>query len=581
MSVSISQIQSLKETLLRKYDLRNQAYSKLREYYNAEYWKGTEVQGIKLIYNLLAAAVDRYTDYMIQPPDWRVIPAGTTKAALDMADKQEKLLYMQYDLNDIAIVQGWLAHLQSMLGFPCLEIRPNPGSKEKLVTLDVPVPEFVLPMPKSDNIWDMESVIILSDSYSANSEQFKPDIRHDQRISQTNVIKYYDKNELVVVENGKETNRIVHNFGFIPVVFSQNKVKPHYVEGVGDLEQAAGLQKYFNDLLSWQADIIEYSANPIQLLFGYTGDKLPNGPGVQWQLGQGMDARFLTWPGQPPDVERMMGRIQQAIEDLTITTNSFGREVPSGTSGSAVKSLMSGLQASFVRKQLMMGVLYKKANEIIFRIIEKYFKEKEIVLRGTKKGDIFYETMKGGDIAGNYRTQIIWPPGILDQAGRTDLELAKMNAGVQSRRTTMENIGTISPKDELDLISNEKEEDMAHEMMKSNPSAMLGISPKASKEYQGVSEGLQAQDFGGQSDIPTLIQFVASIPRIKGDVYIDTAGGKTTLVLTDNRDKATILNRLPARFKGKDKLFFRPYNEASDEGLQVIVESPEDAVAPR
>lgn len=580
MSKSVKEILELKQHLLSKYSNRNEVYRKLRSYYDAEYWKGTEVQGIKLIYNLLAAAVDRYTDFMIQPPDWRVLPAGTSMDLIKAADKQEKLLYTQYDLNEIPIVQSWMANLQALLGFYALEIRPNPDGKEKLIQLDVPVPEYVLPLPKSDNVWDIEACIILGDQYTSKSEQFQPDIKAGDRIVQANIVKYYDKNELVIIRDGKEEKRIVHEFGFLPVVFGQNRVKPHYIEGIGDLEQAAGLQKYFNDLMSWNADIIEYMANPIQIIKGYTGDKLPTGAGAQWHLGKDMDANFLLWPGSPPDIERMMVLVQRAIEDLTFLGDAtFGRNIPSGTSGSAVKSLLSGIQAAFLRKQVTMGTLYRKANEVIFRIIEKYWYDKEFTVRGTKRGSTYITTMKGKEIAGNYRTQIIWPPGILDQPSRVDLELTKLNAKVQSRRTTMENINIISPTDELELIRGEIEEELAQQSFANNPGLALGIDKNKVGQYQNVSNelGRGAVDGADAGDTPTLIRFVASIQKIKGEVYLDTNSTKPTLVLTEMKDKSTILNKLPDRLKGKDKLDFRQFVDGQDEELQPIIEREDEA----
>jgi hypothetical protein len=328
--------------------------------------------------------------------------------------------------------------------------------------------------------------------------------------------------------------------------------------------------------MSRHADFIDYLADPIQIITGYTGDKLPSGPGAQWHLGKDMEAHFLTWPGSPPDVERMLGRVQQQIEDLLNLGSTFGREIPSGTSGSAVKSLLSGIQATFLRKQVTMGTVYRKANEVIFRIIEKYHANTQILIRGTRRGNMFVEEMKGSEIAGNYRTQIVWPPGVLDQPSRVDLEINKMNNKVQSRQTTMENIGIMSPKDELDLIRVEIEEEIAQQALKENPGAAVGIDKSKQAEFNNVSEGLQAKDFGDSgSDVSTLLQFVASIPKIRGDIHAEVKGNNVTLVLTDMKDKSTILNRLPARFKGKEKLSFREFVKGQDEELPVVIEQPE------
>lgn len=575
--VSEKNIMEMRQFLLRKYTKRNETYQALRKYYNGDYHSGSEVQGIRLTYNLLADAVDRYTDFMIQPPDWRVIPMGTTKPELEQADKEEKFLYSQYGQNNISIIQGWVANLQAMLGMFAIEARPVFDNPSKVVQLDIPVPDYVLPLPKSDDIMDLEAVIILGDVYSLGGEQFQPDYRPDQKIQQTNVTKYYDKKMIMVLKDGKEVWRVEHNFGFIPLVIGQNRIKPHYIEGTSDMDRGAGLQKYMNDLLGWQADIIEYAANPITIIKGYSGDSLPVGPRAQWHLGKDMDASFLTWPGQAPTVENMLHRVQTGIEDSTLLGEPLNnRNIPSGTSNSAVRSLLSGVQAAFLRKQVMLGVAYTRMNEIILRMTEHYFKDKEIIVRGTKKNNTFVTKMKGSEIGGNYLSQAIFPPGILDQASRIDIEISKMNARIQSRYTTMENTGVQSPKDELELIRIEQEEELERELVRQGGAPPAGMDKQSAGEMESAARQLERMGSGSPSNQePALIQSVQKMPKIKGDIlYGGKEGNSFVLVLSDMKDKATIVNRLPSQFKGKVK--FRELDERADAELTPIIEQEEE-----
>lgn len=566
-------IMSLREYLLRKFNRRNELFRQLRGFYNSEYWAETEQQGIKLIYNKVGLAVDRYTDFMIQPPDWQVIPTDVTTEARKQAETQEKYLYCQYAKNHIGIVHGWLVNLQAQLGMFALEARPHFGSKEKFIHLDVPIPEYVLPYPKSDNMMDLEAVVILGDMYEKQGEQFNPDVRAGERIRQANLTKYYDKDSIIVLKDGKRIAEVNHEFGFIPLVIGQNKVKPHYVEGLGDMDQSAGLQIYLNDLLSYQADIIEYAANPITVIKGYVGDNLPTGPRAQWHLGRDMDASFLTWPGSPPAMEQMYNKIERAIDDgLNVSDALAGRDLPSGTSGSAVQSLLSGIQATFLRKQVHLGYCYVRMNEIMFRIHEKYFKNEEVILRGVRKNNIFVAKTKGEYISGNYETRAIFPPGVLDQPARINVEITKLNAGVQSKYTTMENIGVQSPLDEMELIRIEQEEMLERELM------AKGAATDKTKEYQDLAANLDRSGAGfGSGAEQGLIEAIAGIPKIKGDVLFGGQDGQMyTIVLTEMKDKATIVNRLPAQLKGKVK--FRAYKD-EDSDLTPIVSQKEEANA--
>ena len=564
-------------TFLRgKYTTRDGAYAKLRALYNADYFSGkSHIQGVKLVYNLLANVVDRYTDFMSQPPDWRVIPVDTTEEALIMADKQEKFLYSQWELNNIQMAQQWQAHLQALLGSFGFSVMPNFNdqgkivNKEHIVRINVLTPDYTYAMPKSDNIRDLDFVIVDAYDYRLGKDQYNPTLPVSQKRDFANTHIYYDENVIKVIEKGEIKNEIGHEFGFLPIVLGQNRVKPHCVEGVGDLDQSVGLMEYTNELLSWLADMIEYHANPITIIKGYTADsKLPaNG---RWFLGPDGDAKFLQWQGPTPAVENMINRMVSFIQDQThLSPAILGNDIPSGTSGSAVQTLLSGIQATMLRKQVTLGDVYNKTNEVIFKIVEKIFSNKEIVIRGTRRGNVFVERFQGSEINGNYRNQVVWPPGILDQSSRIGLEIQKLSSGLQSRYTTMEKIGIDSPIDEMKRIEAEEMRALEKEMMRNGGNNPLGQDFKSMASNLSKSQVLQPQGSGG--GLVTLQQAIRDIPKLKGDALYGGKDGQTfVVVLTEMSDKATIVNRLPPELKGKIK--FRKFDEQSDANLPVIVE---------
>lgn len=565
-----NEILEMKDYLKGKYTTRNRAFQTFRRLYNGEFYNEEEGTMIHLVFNLLALAVDKYTDYMTQAPDWRVIPVDMTTPMLDAAERQEKLLYSQWELNDIITMQQWQAHLQSMLGFFAFEVLPNMESKEKYVNVHCSLPEFVYPMPKSDNIRDLDSVIIESFDYGQdNRTLFMPDMRHDQRLL-PNITKYYDREKIVIVRDRTEILRIEHDFGIMPVICGQNKIKPHFLEGTSDLKQVVGLNQYLNDLLSWEAAILEYNSNPITILRGFLGDinKLPRGPGATWGLPENARAEFLSWQGQAPQVENMIRRVQQAIEDGTnINDPTLGRDIPSGTSGAAVQSLMSGIQSAILRKQLALGEAYTRVNETMFRIIEKMFPSRELSLRGVKRGNVFVNKMKGSEINGNYRNRVIWPAGIMDAPARLNTETQKLNSKLQSRYTTMQNIGIESPMDEMKRIREEEEEEIRLALLRQNPT---GIDPQRQNEFATAARQIgldQPQDDQGPEQ--ALFEAVRDMDKIKGDVLYGGKSGKNfVLVVTDNNDKGTILRKLP---KGLDNVIVRPFVVGKDEDLVSII----------
>ncbi len=576
---SAGQIIEAKTFLEGKYTTRDAAYRKLRQLYNADYWSESKSEGVKLVYNLISSIVDRYTDLMSLPPDWRMIPDGLTPLHRAKADREEKLLYSQWELNNILIMQSWQANLQSLLGFFGFVVLPNFGHKEKYVKISAVIPDYTLPMPRTDNIQDLEFVILKNYDYTLNRQLFEPTMSASQKASMINQLLYLDENKIIVVENGKETLRIEHDFGFIPAAFGQNGVRPHSIEGRGDVDQAVGLNQYLNELISWQADIMEYAANPLTVFEGLTGDqKMPSGVGGQVSVQMGGSVKFASWPGTPPTVDNMINRVIQAIQDMTnMNDPMFARNVPSGTSGAAVTSFLSGIQAAMLRKQVALGDAYVRANTIMLKIIEKMHANKELLIRGTKKGNVFVNTMKGSEIDGNYRSHAIWPGTVLDAAGRVNLETIKLNSRLQSRRTTMENVGIVSPEDELELI---RQEDLERINLEALSTAAKQGPAGGNPELAAASQMLGKMG-GGKGAAPSdgtdeLVQAIEAMNKIKDAVYFGGKDGDNfVIVLASMNDKATIVSKLPEKFKGK--VTFRKFNEETDAELQLIVDSEQVA----
>jgi hypothetical protein len=83
----------------------------------------------------------------------------------------------------------------------------------------------------------------------------------------------------------------------------------------------------------------------------------------------------------------------------------------------------------------------------------------------------------------------------------------------------------------------------------------------------------------GQGNEQSLFSLLQQIPKLKGAVlYEGKTGDIISLVLTDLKDKATIVNKLPPEFKGKVK--FRSYVESEDAGLQAIVDNQGQGTVP-
>ena len=158
--------------------------------------------------------------------------------------------------------------------------------------------------------------------------------------------------------DGDQALMIKHNLGEVLWYECQNIPIPHRHRGQGDIDQAINLQEYLNLLLSSFADMIAYAANPIAVVRGTKvgGTNLPFQERAVWELERDAQVGFLQWTGAPPTNEAQTLRVFQGIEDLTgVSSPAFGREIPSGTSGNAIRSLLAGFNTRLGTKQQLMG----------------------------------------------------------------------------------------------------------------------------------------------------------------------------------------------------------------------------------
>ena len=466
--------------LCTTFALRNAEYQILRKVFDGDFIgaQALKAQGpgndaqfserIKLIYNICNATVRRYMDQLSAPPRIEAVPKGWTDEDLENADKQTKFLEYVYEANNFNVRLMQAGFYQSLLDNAVWHVRPNPNGECK-IKLELGIPDFYYPVVSTDDWNEVRGVIYAFRKFNPGAWQQNP-MRApiDGTLGQNTdvVVEWWDKKYFMRFENGKLINAIKHDLGRIPWQKADNIPIPHRFRGQGDTDQAIGLNEYLNMLMSDMADMISYAANPIAVVRGTKagGTNLPFAPRAVWELERDAQVGFLQWTGAPPSVEAQLIRSIQAIEDTTgVSSPAFGREIPSGTSGSAVRSLMAGFNTRLGTKQTLMGGALVQANIDICGMAEKLFPNWEIPVVGvaSHSGKPVEYVVKPKDFNGWYKTRLIFPPS--DPTTAYFQEMDKNAKGVQSRETTMRNIGVTNIHDELQRIKAERLEDAEHQ----------------------------------------------------------------------------------------------------------------------
>ena len=597
MGKSADEIVSLYQTLKNKFASRNSLFKILRAAYDGTSGQTGEEEGIVLIYNLLNSAVHRYVDYLSSLPDIRVTPPGETPKDQEFADKLEKALYGVWEDNFMDIKLQEMSFNQALLGMAVLHVRPDPEAPSK-ITIDSCVPEYFYPKTDPANYKKYEYVLYYSPDLTEETREHPSE-------ELTGDLQYWDKDVFSLVRDGKIVHTFKHNLGFVPWIVAQNRIAPNKVCGASDLEQAVGLMDYLNTLFSFKADIIEWAADPPLVVKGSAlkVSEIARGPHSVNVLEKEAEMGFLQWQGSPPDVDNQIALTQRAIQDmLGLSETAWGRHLPSGISGATIRESMSGTGGRVSAKQLLLGRMFVELNGMVLKCLEITFPNDDLTFNGMRRGAPFSLIMKGKEIKGHTRNRAIWKPGNFDFATKLSVELQKMGAKIQSRVTTMENIGIEQPLDELkrikaDMLEKLQEEKALGDVTKDKQSLDKGGVPEdetGSPEEQDMLAALLAQEGGGEpaaaaaagavdpdlglegaglggpaleegeeggeADRITLKDVVAglqSVAKLVGSVWVTGlivtqgyADENFDISLTDLKDKATILNALP-QFKGR------------------------------
>lgn len=461
---SPAQVAAMFDRLSRLYSQRNTEYTTLRRAFDGDFPTQTMAlaTGVgatndrrQVTYNMVNSNTRRFMDEMSANIRIQGVPRGVDERDLELAEKRQKALERVKDEEKLQLKIVMAAFHQSLLDKAIWHVRPNPKKVMK-VDIDLITPEYYFPLPISSNwlnkkavlySWirhDLEDLDVTADPMGSSYQQAWND--------QNRVIEYWDDNYCLRYERGIFTFEATHKLGIISFFEAHNIPVPDRHRGQGDNDQSIGLNTYLNQLYSDQADVLGYMANPIIVVRGsaQANSSLTFGPRAIWQLERDASAEILTWAGAPPSFEAQLLRTQQAIEDNSgISSSAYGRDIPAGVSGETIRSVLAGFNTRVGTKQQLMGLTITEVMRAVQRIWETQFPNVELVIPGEGRGEQG-AILKPTDMKGFYDVRCVFEPQ--NETIRVFTEIQKMKEKVQSRLTTMRNLGIINPAEEYRRI---------------------------------------------------------------------------------------------------------------------------------
>jgi hypothetical protein len=158
---------------------------------------------------------------------------------------------------------------------------------------------------------------------------------------------------------------------------------------------------------------------------------------------------------------------------------------------------MAGFNTRLGTKQTLMGGALVQANIDICGMSEKMFPNWKVPVvgvatQGKNTGKPVQYEVQPKDFNGWYKTRLIFPPA--DPTTAYFQEMDKNAKGVQSRETTMRNIGVTNIHDELQRIKAERLEDAEH-------ANNIGLANQGKFQSPGAAAAGQAADSQGVQDL--------------------------------------------------------------------------------
>jgi len=433
-------------------------YDRLREFFDGDQWDFAPEEGGNMrVYNFCFTTVINYTAFLTnEAPEFDVPPEDITDPIeVDRAERKEIILKEILQDNNFAgqfedAVEGGSITGDSFIVGPFWD-----SDKKRVYFSYVKKPENIRPIFSSD---DYQTIIgYIRDYYIAKevADELFGDRLAERGIklaevpigtstntssvdntSQTmaHIQEYWNDTEMSIYVDDHELDYVEHKWGFVPIIFVRNLPHPTRWNGVSDIENVLDPQVEYNEKNSAISDINNDDAYPV--IFGKNLMPTNIQSGKMQLIDLGEDAELLQDPRRANQaaIETVIEKRRRDIMDQSGLNEILYSGGSQEATGRALSVLMQGVNNRVKGRQRRWNQSLQILCRNIFRLLEIYVPKSKELINNYYKVDIFF------------------PSTLLRNV--TD-EINKYSRKLQSRYTTMKNLGTPSPKDEEHIMEEE------------------------------------------------------------------------------------------------------------------------------
>lgn len=429
----------MNETLpaqLARLDLdRTRGYKELLDFYYGRQWAGRERRGERrLIFNYAKVFIDKMTSYLMSGIHFAVDAAEDSEEARDKARQAEEALYQVYEENNLAQLDLETEIDCAILGDAVYKVTWDTVQKKVIVT--APDIQGIYAWWLGDDtsrVWRVASRYVLSAEETELLYQMKP------KGKTAAVVEVWTDYDFELYLDNVPVEQKPNPYGFIPFIIYPNLREPKKFWGVSDLPQIMESQRELNRAMSQLSRILELSGNPIAVLENVEeSEDIAIRPGAVWNIPEDAKAYLLDLlQGGGINLHiNYIDLLYRALHDISESPRSAFGGTEQDLSGVALELELHPLLQKVRRKRIIRSAAYKRRNEMILRLLEKY---------------------RGLDFGRNH-LRVVWGPVLpQDITRQVSNEQVLVQNGIHSRRRAMDELGIRDPDSEFRQWLEERE----------------------------------------------------------------------------------------------------------------------------
>ncbi|HYM15769.1 MAG TPA: phage portal protein [Dehalococcoidia bacterium] len=433
------------ETITIPQQIRQMDAARLRRYadnlafYGGDQWPAAMARqkNRRLVFNYAKAIVDKTTSYLVSGLNFAVAPDGDTPDAAARARETERALARVYDANQLDQLDFDTEIDTAVLGDGAYKVTWDAG--ERRVRVTAPDVQGLFAWWAGDDpsrVWRVASrYTIDADAARALYGVTRPKSRAalPGRPPGVEIVEVWTPEQFEVWADGARVEQRENPYGFIPFVIYPNIREPKQFWGVSDLPVIMEPVRELNRALTQLSMILELSGNPIAVLENVTSSSdIAVTPGAVWELPERARAYLLDLlqGGGVKLHADYVDMVYRALHDLGESPRTAFGENRAGLSGVALNVELDPLLKKVARKRLIRAAAYRRRNEMILRILERYAEPR-----------VGYAP---------YRSRVVWGSVLpLDRGRLVDDERVLVAAGIHSRRRAADELGVEDPEGEF------------------------------------------------------------------------------------------------------------------------------------